>query len=100
MDRNKTLLFDGHPLDFLDDSHFFFQDPTLPFNADKDEIEFSGEIKEICFKFFDTVKKMYEEGIDERHSSILVATLFEKFVGYWKHTLLCHHRVKTGITLN
>ena len=97
MDGNKILLFDGHPLDFTDGSHFLFQDPALPFNADKDEIEFSADIKEICFKFFEMVKKMYEDGVDERPSSILVATLFEKFAGYWKHTLLCHHREKIGI---
>lgn len=97
MDGNKALLFNGQPLNFLDGEYFSFQDPVLPFNANKDEIEFSPEIKEICFKFFDTVKKMYEDGVDERPSSILVATLFEKFAGYWKHTLLCHHREKIGI---
>jgi len=97
MDGNKILLYDGHPLNFLDGNYFSFQDPTLPFNENKNDIEFSPEIKEICFMFFDTVKKMYEDGIEERPSSILVATLFEKFAGYWKNTLLCHHREKIGI---
>lgn len=67
MDGNKALLFDGHHLDFIDGTHFSFHDPTLPFNADKDEIEFSPDIKEICFKFFDTVLCSHSVNINMIH---------------------------------
>lgn len=96
-DNIRELLYDKKRLDFVNDKYFSFNEINSPFNPERDEIIFNPEIKKICFNVFDTVKEMYEKGIEERSSSLLAATLFEKFASYWSRVLLSHNKDRIGI---
>jgi len=95
-DGIKRLTVDGEQNFIKIDYFTYSESENFPYDPTRDKIVFKPILKTICFRIFDTVKKMYSEGITERYSSILVATLFEKLGGYWK-TLLSKNHDRVGI---
>ena len=98
VDSNRQLMYNNTQLNFLDDRYFSYnQSSNYAFDPLRDNIDFASEITDICTNIFDTIKKMYQEDIAERYSSLLVARLFETFAGYWTNTLLAQNHDRVGI---
>jgi hypothetical protein len=97
-DRDRELKIDNEIPNFRTGNHFKYNESgNHPFDPNRDEIIFDSSIEPICFRIFDIVKKMYEENIPERYSSLLVARLFETFAGYWSNVLLSKNHDRVGI---
>lgn len=98
VDTDRELKIDGEIPNFVEGNYFRFKESgNNPFDPNRDEIIFDSSIEQICFRVFDIVKKMYEENITERYSSLLVARLFETFAGYWSNILLANNHDRVGI---
>lgn len=97
IDRERELRVDRE-IDFIHADYFSYNDSgNHPFDLQRKDIHFDPIVKNICFRIFNVVKKMYSEGITERYSSLLVARLFEKLAGYWS-SLLSKNQDMVGIT--
>lgn len=97
-DGDRELKIDNNILNFIDKKYFLYKESNNePFDPKRDNIIFDPLIKKICFRIFDVVKKMYDENIEERYSSLLVARLFEAFAGYWANVLLSKNQDRIGI---
>ena len=98
INSDRELKIDGEIPDFVKGDYFKFKESgNNPFDPNRDEIIFDSSVEQISFRVFDMVKKMYEENITERYSSLLVARLFETFAGYWSNILLANNHDRVGI---
>lgn len=98
IDSDRELKIDGEIPNFITSNYFkYAESGNDPFNPVRDEILFDSSIEGICFRIFDTIKKMYDENIPERYSSLLVARFFETFAGYWSRILLAKNHDRVGI---